>query len=60
MEISGCTGSYPTLREIELYPQTNSLISFPDWIIPVDIMPENPTVPNWDGTRFIPLARACP
>jgi hypothetical protein len=62
ISITSCSrGSCPVLREVEFYPQTDAPIDFPDWIVPVNIMPEpeHAYLPNNDVTRFIPLARRC-
>jgi hypothetical protein len=61
LEIVSVIGSYPTVREIELYSDTAAEVPFNDWLVAVSII-EDPTLP---GTHrgytqgFIDLARSC-
>jgi hypothetical protein len=56
--ISGCVGSYPTIREIELYNDVDADIAFDDWLVAVDIT--NEAGPPYGNTEwFIELARRC-
>ncbi|MGD9110506.1 MAG: discoidin domain-containing protein, partial [Phycisphaerales bacterium] len=59
IQISGCVGTYPTIREVELYDETDANIPFDDWLIAVNITeyPELPGVSNTDW--FIDVARDC-
>jgi hypothetical protein len=59
IEIISCTGSFPALREVELYPETDAVISFPDWIIAVSIA-EVDTLPAYYVDNFLALIAACP
>lgn len=56
LRVDSATGDGPVLREIEFYPETNSVIAFPDWIIAVNTTHDG-TLPG-HGQEFIPLARA--
>jgi hypothetical protein len=58
LQILAVKGSYPVLREVELYDKPRAKISFPDWIIAVNTT-HDPHLPN-QGQEFIPLARSCP
>ncbi len=57
LEITSATGSYPVLREVEFYPETDSAIEFPDWLVAVDIT-ESSAMPG-PALGFITLARQC-
>lgn len=59
IRIDSCIGSFPVLREIELYPETDAEISFPDWVIAVSIT-ENDTLPAYYVDNFIDLIADCP
>ncbi|MGA2914827.1 MAG: LamG-like jellyroll fold domain-containing protein [Sedimentisphaerales bacterium] len=58
LEISGCVGSYPTIREIELYSTTNANIPFGSWIVPIDITNER-GAPYGNTSWFVGVARRC-
>jgi hypothetical protein len=57
LHISGVTGSYPTLREVEFYADARESVPFPDWVIAVNTTHDS-SLPN-HGQEFIPLARSC-
>lgn len=54
--VEAVVGSAPVLREVEVYPATNALVSFPDWIVAVNTTHDR-TLPG-HGQEFIPLARS--
>lgn len=56
--VTGCVGSYPTVREIELYSDTDENIPFDDWLVAVDITDE-PGWPYGNTSYFMNLARQC-
>lgn len=56
--VYGCVGDYPTIREIELYDNTDANIAFEDWLVAVDITNE-PGPPYGNTEWFIELARRC-
>ncbi len=56
--IETVTGSYPTLREIEVYSRPNTSVAFPDWVVVVNTT-HDPTLPG-HGQEFIPVVRSCP
>jgi hypothetical protein len=58
LEIFNCIGSYPTIREIEFYSDTNSVIPFDDWLVAVDITSE-PGPPYGNTSWFVHVARRC-
>jgi GMP synthase-like glutamine amidotransferase len=58
LSITDCIGLYPTIREIEFYSNTNSQISFDDWIVAVDITNEQ-DAPYGNTSWFIARARQC-
>jgi hypothetical protein len=58
LAITGCAGSYPTLREVELYGDTDANIIFENWIVPVDITNE-PGIPYGNTSWFVAVARRC-
>ncbi len=58
LEISTIHGAFPTLREIEFFPETNEQISFPAWVLLVNST-DDPRLPN-HGQEFLPLVRSCP
>ncbi len=57
LRIDGVVGDAPVLREIELFPKTDSVIAFPDWIVAVNTTHDG-TLPG-HGQEFIPLAKSC-
>lgn len=57
LEVSDCIGSYPTIREIELYSNTDADITFDDWLVAVDITEDMDPHGNTDW--FIELAQEC-
>lgn len=57
LEITDCTGSYPAVREIEIYPETNSIIAFPNWVVAV-LITENDTLPSYEQP-FLNLVEVC-
>ncbi len=58
LQISGCVDNYPTIREIEVYSETDADIAFDDWLVAVDIT-EGPEWPHGNTQWFIELAREC-
>jgi hypothetical protein len=58
LTIEAAAGEYPTLREVEFFPETQAIVSFPDWFIVVNTTHER-WLPN-HGQEFIPLARSTP
>jgi len=57
IEIFDCTGAYPTLREVEVYPRVEARIDFADWIVAVSIVESSKL--SGAGRPFITLARKC-
>lgn len=57
MDVFDCEGDFPTLREVEVYPQTDFAIAFPDWITAVSAF-ENRSLPG-PAQPFVSLARDC-
>ncbi len=55
--IVGIVGRYPTLREIEFYPEPGSTIEFPDWAVMVSTL-DKPDLPAFEA-GFTQLARQC-
>lgn len=58
LEIADCHGNYPSIREIEFYPETDSTILFPEWIVALCIT-ESSGLPG-HAQGFISLAKSCP
>jgi hypothetical protein len=58
LNIQAADGDFPTLREVEFYPQPDSAVRFDDWMVVVSTVEHN-TLPG-PGQDFIPLARECP
>ncbi|MFO1460982.1 MAG: hypothetical protein U1G08_16455 [Verrucomicrobiota bacterium] len=54
--VDDVVGSAPTLREVEVYPETGSPVPFPDWVLAVNVT-EDPSLPG-HGQEFLPLARS--
>lgn len=57
LQIDATAGSYPTLREVEVYADRQAAIRFPDWVVVVSTT-EDPRLPG-GGQEFIPLAQSC-
>jgi hypothetical protein len=57
LRIDAVTGSFPTLREVEVYSRPDASIPFPDWIVVVNTT-HDPALPN-HGQEFIPVVRSC-
>lgn len=55
--ISDCIGSYPTIREIEIYEDIDTYIPFDEWLVAVDITEY--MNPHGNTDWFIELAREC-
>ncbi len=55
--ISDAHGAFPTLREIEVYPETDTEVAFDDWIVVVSTI-VSPKLPG-SGIGYIKLARKC-
>jgi len=61
LKIDSVHGTFPTLREVEIYDDPHVRIEFPDWIAAVATIDRREWEEKKDeGRQFIPLARACP
>lgn len=58
LNITDCFGLYPTIREIEFYDSTTANISFPNWLVAVDITNEIDG-PYGNTEWFFDRARQC-
>jgi hypothetical protein len=58
LRVDAAEGKFPTLREVEIYDQTDAKIAFEDWIITVYTDEEVKISEKPDG--FTHLARQCP
>jgi len=56
LDVSAVMGTFPTLREVEIYSDPKADIPFPDWIVAVNVT-HDPRLPN-HGQEFIPLAKS--
>jgi hypothetical protein len=57
LRIDAAEGGMPVLREVEFFPEVQSRIAFPDWIVAVNTTDDR-KLPN-HGQDFIPLAQSC-
>ncbi|HZJ14077.1 MAG TPA: discoidin domain-containing protein [Chthoniobacteraceae bacterium] len=57
LRIDAAEGGMPVLREIEFFPETQTRVEFPDWIVAVNTTDDR-RLPN-HGQDFIPLAQSC-
>jgi hypothetical protein len=57
LQINEITGSYPTVREVEFYEDSQARIAFPEWIVVVNTT-HDARLPG-HGQEFIPLAKSC-
>jgi hypothetical protein len=57
LHIRSAHSDFPVLREVEFYAETNAVVSFPDWIVAVNVT-HDATLPG-HGQEFIPLAKSC-
>ena len=60
LAITRVHGSYPTLREVEVFADPQVALEFPEWIVAVSTLDQH----EWDkghaaGSEFISLARSC-
>jgi len=56
MSITSTSGTPPAIREIEIYPQIDQKIQFPDWVFAIG-SEDRPRIDNC--RRFVDLARQC-
>lgn len=57
LRVQAVTGDHAVLREVEFHSATGSTISFPEWVVAVNVT-HDPALPG-HGQEFIPLARRC-
>lgn len=56
LDIAATEGSFPALREMEVYADPRAIVPFPDWIVAVNVT-HDPALPG-HGQEFIPLAKS--
>jgi len=57
LKIVAASGQFPTVREVEFYPDCQARIAFPDWLVVVNTT-HDAALPG-HGQEFIPLAKSC-
>ncbi len=57
LNIQAAHGDFPVVREIEIWPDPQAPILFPDWVVAVNVTHDS-RLPG-EGQAFIPLAKSC-
>ncbi|MCU0979879.1 MAG: discoidin domain-containing protein [Pirellulaceae bacterium] len=57
LNIQAAHGDFPVVREIEIWPDPQAPVLFPDWVVAVNVTHDS-KLPG-EGQAFVPLAKSC-